>query len=134
MLWYVYRIWNDLVIFIVYICLPSMLKEEVFFVFFFKLLFSMCFRSYIAYEMTLLFSLCLYYKACWKKKFFLSFFFIFFYIFFYIFFFIFSSFKGVPVVRTTYQEGAGLPNYQEKIPVNYCNWTNGLEVMTYFLT
>ena len=96
----------------------------------------MCFGSYIAYEMTLLFSLCLYYKACWKKKFFFIFFF---YLFFYIFFFIkttnfFSNFKGVPVVRATYGEGAGLPNYQGKIRVNYYNWTNGLEVMTYFLT
>ena len=94
----------------------------------------MCFGSYIAYEMTLLFSLCLYLQSMLEKEVFLSFFFIFFYTFFYIFFFIFSSFKGVPVVRTTYQEGAGLPNYQEKIRVNYYNWTNGLEVMTYFLT
>ena len=50
-----------------------------------------------------------------EKEVFFIFFFIFFYIFFYIFFFIFSSFKGVPVVRTTYQEGAGLPNYEGKI-------------------
>ena len=69
-----------------------------------------------------------------EKEVFFILFFIFFFISFFISFFIFSSFKGVPVVRTTYQEGAGLPNYQEKIRVNYYNWTNGLEVMTYFLT
>ena len=68
-----------------------------------------------------------------KEVFFYLFFYLFLYLFLYLFF-IFSSFKGVPVVRTTYQEGAGLPNYEGKIRVNYYNWTNGLEVMTYFLT
>ena len=46
-----------------------------------QLLFSMCFGSYIAYEMTLLFSLCLYLQSMLEKEvFFLSFFLIFFYI------------------------------------------------------
>ena len=72
-----------------------------------------------------------------KEVFFLSFFLSFFFHLFFIFFLttnFFSNFKGVPVVRATYQEGAGLPNYQGKIRVKYYNWTNGLEVMTYFLT
>ena len=45
-----------------------------------QLLFSMCFGSYIAYEMTLLFSLCLYLQSMLEKEVFFSFFLIFFYI------------------------------------------------------
>jgi hypothetical protein len=64
-----------------------------------QLLFSMCFGSYIAYEMTLLFSLCLYLQSMLEKEvffylFFLSFFFIFFLSFFFYLFFIGSKGGG----------------------------------------
>ena len=41
---------------------------------------------------------------------------------------------GVPVVRTTYKKGAGFPKYQGKIAFYFLKRTNGLEVMTDFLT
>ena len=46
----------------------------------------------------------------------------------------FPSFKGVPLVRATYQKGAGLPQYQGLIAVAFFKWTNGSEVMDDFLT
>ena len=52
-----------------------------------QLLFSMCFGSYIAYEMTLLFSLCLYLQSMLEKE-------VFFYLFFLIFFYIGSKGGG----------------------------------------
>ena len=104
-----------------------------------QLLFSMCFGSYIAYEMTLLFSLCLYLQSMLEKEVFFIFFFIFFFI---------SALRGggvnyrktcretigVPVVRATYKKGAAFPKYQGKIAVYFLKRTNGLEVMTDFLT
>ena len=99
-----------------------------------QLLFSMCFGSYIAYEMTLLFSLCLYLQSMLEKEVF------------FIFFYIGSKGGGgnyrktcretigVPVVRATYKKGAAFPKYQGKIALYFLKRTNGLEVMTDFLT
>ena len=111
-----------------------------------QLLFSMCFGSYIAYEMTLLFSLCLYLQSMLEKEVFFYLFFYLFLSFFFIFFFylfFISALRGgvnyrktcretigVPVVRATYKKGAGFP----KIAVYFLKRTNGLEVMTDFLT
>ena len=77
-------------------------------------------------------------KHVGKRSFFLSFFLIFFYI----------GSKGggvnyrktcretigVPVVRATYKKGAAFPKYQGKIALYFLKRTNGLEVMTDFLT
>ena len=57
-----------------------------------QLLFSMCFGSYIAYEMTLLFSLCLYLQSMLEKEVFFIFFFYLFFIFFLSFFLSFFIF------------------------------------------
>ena len=78
----------------------------------------MCFGSYIAYEMTLLFSLCLYLQSMLEKE-------AFFYLFFYLFFFI-SALRGgvnyrktcretigVPVVRATYKKGCVSQIYRQ---------------------
>ena len=104
-----------------------------------QLLFSMCFGSYIAYEMTLLFSLCLYLQSMLEKE-------VFFYLFFLSFFYIGSKGGGgnyrktcretigVPVVRATYKKGAAFPKYEGKIAVYFLKRTITVEVMTDFLT
>ena len=104
-----------------------------------QLLFSMCFGSYIAYEMTLLFSLCLYLQSMLEKEVFFIFFFL-------IFFYIGSKGGGVnyrktcretigvPVVRATYKKGAAFPKYEGKIAVYFLKRTITVEVMTDFLT
>ena len=46
----------------------------------------------------------------------------------------FRNFKGVPLVRATYKERAGLPRGQGTSPEVFLERTNGSEVMSVFLT